>query len=309
MREIIHTSAPGSLMICGEHAVVYGAAAIVYAVSERAHIYLKPLSEKKLVIHSALGHYESALDVLKAHPNLRFVIEAVRQNSPNVGIELTIESEINPTLGFASSAAVTVATIKALLTLNNQSHNTLALHEVAHRVILAVQKRGSGADVAAAVAGGMIAYRPSLENKILKLPLPPLSLSVRYAGYKTPTAEVLEKIAKAMNIRPQYYQRIYDEMAVVSQSAIDAAIQQDWMTFYAQLNHYQHLMDNLGVCDATQTSHLSQALAGNAVTAKISGSGLGDCIIVFSENLLDEHQRILPSKEGVMIYEEEAIKI
>ena len=42
---MISTSAPGSLMISGEHAVVYGHPAIVCAIDARVHITLTPADD------------------------------------------------------------------------------------------------------------------------------------------------------------------------------------------------------------------------------------------------------------------------
>jgi len=85
------------------------------------------------------------------------------------GIRLTINSQIDPTLGLGSSAAVTAATLAALNFFVHQDVPTGAaglhqrqlgdLHRTGLAVIRELQGRGSGADLAASLCGGMLAYQ------------------------------------------------------------------------------------------------------------------------------------------------------
>lgn len=300
---MITATAPGSLMICGEHSVVYGEQAIVCAIAQRVSVKLIGREDKQVMINSALAQYEAPLNALTEEPKLRFVLEALRRHLPKQGVEITIESEIDPLLGFGSSAAVSVAMIAALSTFNQQALNHIALHRATHDVILAVQKRGSGADIAASIWGGMIQYTPPPALAVQTLPLPDLALSVRYAGYKTPTAEVLAKIATAAQSAPEFYAQLYQQMGQVSICASQAASKRDWSEFYYQLSQYQIFMEKLGVCDAVQAEHIAAALAQSAAT-KISGSGLGDCIIAFAMQPPTAHQAVQIEEKGVQVIKE-----
>lgn len=298
---MINVSAPGSLMVCGEHAVVYGHAAMVCAIAQRITIRLVPRADNRVLIHSALAEYEVELDKLIAHPQLTFVIEVLRQNPLSVGAEIWIDSDIDSTLGFGSSAAVTVALIAAIWTFQQKTIENLMLHQAAHRVILAVQQRGSGTDIAASIFGGLLAYYPYPEVSIVSLPIPPTLLSVRYAGYKTPTREVLASIAEKMAQNPDYYQQLYAQMGQTTAQGISAAQAENWSDFYQRLNGYQVYLQRLGVCDTTQAAHLHE-LAGKASAAKISGSGLGDCIIAFSHDVPPRHYTVNIDRQGLLIH-------
>lgn len=294
-------SAPGSIMVTGEHAVVYGAPAIVCAVAARVRIYLRSRTDRRILIHSALADHATNLDTLADHPKLRFILAALRQAPPVCGLELDIVSDIDPTLGLGSSAAVT-ATLTALLArLRGDAFDLLALHRAAHRTILAVQQRGSGADLAASLAGGMVAYTPATDavpTRISALPLPPTGLSLRYAGYKTPTAEVLAQIAVRAAAEPLRYQDLYARMGENSAATIAAISRGDWAEGYRLLNDYQHLLEELGVCDAVQAAHLAAARP-HAHAVKISGSGLGDCILAFADTPPPQHQAVVIDGDGL----------
>ena len=289
MTQTLTASAPGSIMITGEHAVVYGAPAIVCAIDQRARIHLTPRADRQIHIQSTLGEHRTDLAHLTDHPKLRYIIAALRQTPPAGGLNLTIDSDIDP-------AAITAL----LYRLRGQNPDLLALHRAAYRTILTVQQRGSGADLAASLAGGLIAYQNRPFSRIEPLPAPPTGLSLRYAGYKTPTAEVLARIAAHAAIDPDYYQHLYDRMGAGSARSIAAATRGDWADYYQSLNDYQELLNALGVCDDTQAAHLAAARP-HAHAVKISGRGLGDCILALADQPPAQHQPIAIARDGVRL--------
>ncbi|HPR83745.1 MAG TPA: galactokinase family protein, partial [Pontiellaceae bacterium] len=217
----IKASAPGSLMLLGEHAVLHGRRALVCAINQRITVSLSQCAEKTLRIFSDLGTYEAPLGALTDHPDFRFVLDAVKQYPLTQGVELKIESEFSSDIGFGSSAAVTVATHAVLM--NNPprpslcsghpshggdllksppsegcpqggagSFDSIFLNELFKRALATihrVQGRGSGSDVAASVFGGVVAYRAEpLEIVPLRQSFP---LTAVYSGAKMKTADVI----------------------------------------------------------------------------------------------------------------------
>ncbi|MEM6897678.1 MAG: hypothetical protein AAF576_09855, partial [Pseudomonadota bacterium] len=62
--------------------------------------------------------------------------------------------------------------------------------------------------------------------------------------------------------------------------AIRAAQVQDWAMMAEALNDYQAFLAELGVSDPRLDALVTEGRAG-AMAAKISGSGLGDCVLAF----------------------------
>ncbi|MBL3571560.1 hypothetical protein BV509_17220 [Rhodovulum sulfidophilum] len=284
-------SAPGSIMITGEHAVVYGHAAIVAAVEQRITIEVTPLAERQLQILSDIAPPATVpLDPIVVEGPYRFVLAAAARFAGRLpgGARLEIASEIDPTLGLGSSAAVTVAALGAFARLSGAP--TEGLHTDALAVVRRIQGRGSGADLAASLKGGMNAYRlgagmltgappEAARAQIDRLPMPP-ALSLRHAGYKTPTAEVLARVAAAMEGREAEFAALYDRMGDCAAATIAAATRRDWTGFGAALTVYQGLMAELGVCDDTMGRIVAEAkVTPGLMGAKITGSGLGDCVL------------------------------
>ncbi|MEM0899691.1 MAG: mevalonate kinase [Pseudomonadota bacterium] len=281
---MIRASAPGSMMICGEHAVVYGHRAIVAAINQRVHVELQLRADDKVIITSEIADpLHTSLDALNTDGPYRFVTASLRsfRSSLANGVDINITSEIDPTLGFGSSAAVTIAVLGALIELTGCDDSDL--HAKAHDIILDIQGRGSGADLAASLAGGVIAYRarPNLEMTPVSWSEP---LSVKYAGYKTPTSEVLRLIAERASGREAEYYALYAEMGSVTDSALGALMAGDREKLGAALTEYQTLMVKLGVSDDTLDGIISSARKNSdALAVKISGSGLGDCVLAVGE--------------------------
>lgn len=270
-------------MLLGEHAVLHGRRALVCAINKRITVSVSRCPGKAVRIFSALGNYESPLGVLDDHPDFRFVIDAVRQYPLEQGIELKIESEFSSDIGFGSSAAVTVATHAVLMQMARRAvpavcgrlgKASLPLEDIfkcSLATIHRVQGRGSGADVAASVFGGVVAYRADpLEINPLKISFP---LTAVYSGSKMKTAKVIALVKMARAADPGRFEQIFDEMDVSVGNVIS-----DSSMIGNMLIRNQLLMEELGLCNAA-LADIIQVFKNERVPAKISGSGLGDCAI------------------------------
>ncbi|SFG06221.1 mevalonate kinase [Neptunomonas qingdaonensis] len=277
---VIKVTAPGSIMLMGEHAVLFGHRAIACAVDKRMQVSLMPRADRVVVIRSALADYHSTLDDLEMDSRLNFVIFAIRQvaaDLPN-GFEVDIHSEFSHTVGLGSSAAVTAALVKALSIYQKEKLPRRMLFERALAVIHGVQGRGSGTDLAASVYGGLIGYTVKPQQVSALNGLPPISLF--YAGYKTKTADVLARVAEHTKAFPELYSSLYQLMHDTTIKAEDAIQKQNWPELGSLMNVYQGLMDALGVNDAVLSDIVYSLRRSDAILgAKISGSGLGDCVI------------------------------
>lgn len=297
----LQSRAPANTMLMGEHAVVYGQPALVAALDQWLTIDWTPLNSPDLIILSELANHHTRLAAITPHPKLGFVCDALnyflpalRQHTPaNQGWQLNISSDIGSNFGLGSSAAVLAACLVGLNQLSQQSHSLLELWQIGRQIIRQRQGRGSAADLAASLFGGVVYLQPETDSEAASspariTPLNPasyqgLSLGLVYAGYKTPTADVLAWVADHWQDRPTERDALYHRMGAITQHAYQALEQQAWLPFYAAVTDYQDCMAELGVSDATLEQLLSLADAAQLGAAKVSGSGLGDCIIVFSD--------------------------
>jgi mevalonate kinase len=281
----INVSAPGSIMVMGEHAVLFGHRAIACAVNRYMHVQLLRRTDREVHIRSALGNASGTLDALPRNENLGFVLATIGLFADRLpcGFELDIRSEFSHTVGLGSSAAVTAALVAALLACCGESTTPDRVFDRALAVIHQVQGRGSGTDLAASVYGGLIGYTVS-PRRIDPLPgLPDISLY--YAGYKTRTPDVLARVAEAAIGLESQHQGLYALMHSSTQAAEAAIRAGDWPQLGKLMNIYQGLMDALGVNDQTLAQMIYRLRSNPGVLGcKISGSGLGDCVLALGSD-------------------------
>ncbi len=277
----VKASAPGSLMLMGEHAVLRGQPALVCAINKRLKIKLVPRADNVLRLHSVLGAHETTLDELAPNESFRFVLGAIRAAKGGIaqGFDLDVKSEMSHQMGLGSSAAVTVATLAALAGAQGQPLDPRGLLEVGAKTVRKVQGGvGSGADVAASVYGGGLRYFAQTQEAVKLSTAPPLT--VLYSGSKTPTPEVIAIVEENRRKQPALYDELDDLIGKTVQQAFEAAARGDWTAMGELMNINQGLMDALGVNNA-RLAELVFALRADPKIhgSKISGSGLGDCVV------------------------------
>ncbi len=276
----ITVSVPGSLMLLGEHAVLHGHKALVGAINRRITAKLFAMPERTVSIHSALGEYQSPLDDLQDHPSFRFVLQAIRQHLETLpaGFKLEIESDFSADIGFGSSAAVTIATHAAILkAIRGELPQPQAIFNHSLQTVQTVQGRGSGADLAASLFGGIVGYSILPEFHPVEITLP---LTAVYCGYKTPTPEVILTVEQNRVQQPEIFERIFSEIDTSVDEAIQKLMDHDLPAFGKILSRNQRYMEAMGV-NTPELAEIVNALENDPEIfgAKISGSGLGDCAI------------------------------
>ncbi len=279
-RESFKASAPGSLMLLGEHAVLYGRQALVCAVNRRIYVTLIPRKDTNVRVVSSLGEIRTSLKKIKMPAPFRFVQAALNrfQNDFESGFDLKIESDFSHEVGLGSSAAVTVATYAALMAWLERRIPLQILFQTGVNITRKVQGLGSGADVAASVFGGIVAYRMDPVS-ILKLERT-CPITVIYSGHKTPTVTVVRRVQQRRRSQPLLFDSVFDLMHLSAGQAIQAIRARNWKKFGQILDINQGLMDAIGA-NEPKLAEIVFALRNDPgiLGAKISGSGLGDCAI------------------------------
>lgn len=272
-------SAPGSLMLLGEYAVLHDKTAIVCAIDKRIEVTLSPRKDEHININSSLGHYCTSINAVVTEKPFEFVLNALKAKKLPSGCDITIHAEFSSDIGLGSSAAVSVALVTVLNQWLGQTHLTKEqLWQDVKAVILKTQGKGSGADIAASIYGGVIAFR---HNPLFVTPLKQLPpICAVYSGKKTTTMKAIEIVKERHGKNPQQFEELFDAVDYLSHQAVDAINHKDWESLGHLFNEAQTFMDQLGVNNAI-LKDIIQTLRQqpHVLGAKISGSGLGDCAI------------------------------
>lgn len=274
-------SAPGSLMLLGEYGVLYGKQAVVCAVDKRITVTLAPRMDDRIEIHSKLlGHYSTDIKQLKIEKPFHFVLGALKQNQSRLrnGCDIEIESDFTDQVGLGSSSAVTVAMLAALFTWLSVKTTALDLIRHGRSVVRAIQGVGSGADVAASVYGGIVGYQAQPLNAEKFTSIHPLTAV--YSGYKTPTIEAIKKVQQQFTGHASLLRSLTNSIGQCALDGMQFIRKEEWSKVGEVMNVQQGLMESLGVSNALLYGMVEELRKQPGMLgAKISGSGLGDCVI------------------------------
>jgi len=288
-RQQVTASAPGKLMLLGEHAVVYGRPCLVTAVG-RWQATVAPAADDLLHVTAPdVGLLDCALPLTApvgemptgAHFIAAAVQEFRRKYGGSDGLAVTTSSNFSSRYGLGSSAAVTVAVLQALAAWHSVPLTRAELFGLGRRAVLAVQGVGSGFDVAAAVYGGTLYFAaggPTIEPLVVG----DLPLVVGYSGVKADTTTLVRGVAARRAAAPQEIDRLFDESAVLVEAGRRALQVGDFATLGSLFNQAQELLVRLGVSTPRLEALIAAAREAGAWGAKLSGAGGGDCLIALT---------------------------
>ena len=295
MVSTIRTSAPGKLMLLGEHAVLHGCHCLVCAIDRRITVTWTPRRDAMVTITADLGRYEGCLPELPDDERFRFVLAALRGHSDILpsGCDLVIDSDFPNVSGLGSSAAVTVAAVAAAFVWSDFPWSADILHAASLAVIREVQGAGAGADAAASTFGGLLEYcaDPISQRQIKDIP----PIEVLYSGRKAHTAEVVAELESRRREDPHQIDAIFHAMNKDCGLAVNAGAAGDWQKFGEIINRNHEFMTDLGLSDTILDSLVHDLQADPGISgAKLSGAGKGDCIVGIGhiENAEFAHERL-----------------
>jgi len=267
----IKASAPGKLMLFGEHAVVYGYPCIVTTVSSRIYVEVEKSNEFKV----------DAPQV----KDLKFVLKTVRLFCEKYKVDNKIliktKSDFSSKLGFGSSSAVTVATIKALSLFYKIEISKKEVFDMGYKVIREIQKIGSGFDIASAIYGKTI-YYVSGGQIIETLSVKDLSLVIGYSGIKADTASIVKNLEFRIHNSESEYKKIFSKIGKIVEEAKISLVNSDWKRTGELMNQNHKLLQELGVSTEKLDNMCFSAVSAGAYGAKLSGAGGGDCMIALT---------------------------
>lgn len=275
----IKTSAPGKLMLFGEHAVVYDRPCIVTGVSSRIHVDIDQTPGRFLIDAPQVK-------------DVRFVEETVRafkdKYKTGNGLSIKTQSDFSCQYGFGSSSAVTVATIFALSRLYQLNLSQKDIFDLGYQVALEVQGVGSGFDIAAATYGGTL-YFITGGKVIQPLRINQLPLVVGYSGVKADTPQIVKSLKLKFKSDKTKYFKIFDQITKTVEEAKKELENKNWKKVGELMNKNQKLLQELGVSTEKLDKMCEAALDAGAYGAKLSGAGGGDCMIT----IVPEDKRLI----------------
>lgn len=303
-------SAPGKLMLFGEHSVVYGHPCIVTAVDQRLFVSVRKNGVDVFHMEApdlGLSAYSKTMSDLgrKELPKaVRFVemlykrfLEKYPQKE---GVVVTTSSDFSSSFGFGSSSAVTVAFAKALTTLYGLELGEKDLFDLCYQAVLDVQGVGSGFDLAAAIWGGTLYYVPPAEV-VEKIEIEELPLLVGYTGVKADTPTLVRMVAKKRENNKELVDQVFEDISLLVEQARAAMEKHKWGEVGGLMNKNQELLESLGVSSLELDELVGGSREGGALGAKLSGAGGGDCMIATLNGVVESVEALICERGGEVV--------
>ncbi|MDP7443550.1 MAG: mevalonate kinase [Candidatus Bathyarchaeota archaeon] len=306
----VEATAPGKVILFGEHSVVYNGPAIVIAIDRRAKITAKERDDNKIKFDCLDLGFEGYFEGNKYHPivgakwrgkRLQAMLVSARTTmehlDKNSGLDLTVRSEIPIAAGLGSSAAICVSIVAATGALLKGNLSPQEICDIAYEGEKIVHGTPSGVDNNISTFGGILRFEKGIGidridfNGVLPLVI----------GNSRRNRSTRKLIAHVMALRernPELIDGLIDSMGEVSRRGLDAIKARDYPKIGDLMNINHGLLSSMGVSIAKLELLIHASRRAGAYGAKLTGAGGGGCMIAItsSEKLQDVSQAIFLRK-------------
>ena len=311
-------SAPGKIILFGEHFVVHGTKAILAAIDKRVTVTTTFTDNKTIKVNSELGTIE--VPISSSHEEVKsefrpfvYLANRIINSDQNVGgLEITIDSDIPIGVGLGSSSACCVAAIASILGLFKDKEwyaasNKRVSYEEIIKMSIEAEKTifpdTSGADCTVCTYGGMIVYDKINGIKRIDTTFDPDFMIVN-SMIPHSTKRSVEKVSKFK----EKNEGRFSELCALETKLIDEVknalknkdLAEGWQrcsaTLGLKMSENQKYLEEIQVSNDTLDGIISIARGDEnpygswTDGAKITGAGDGGCVIVLvDKNIMKQN--------------------
>ena len=279
-------SAPGKIILFGEHFVVHGVKAILCAINKRVIVISKKNETQNIFIKSSLG--ENTIPISESLDNIESTFKPfffiakkiINENNFSNGIDIEIQSEIPIGAGLGSSSACCVAAVLSISNLFSKLDKNQIL-ELAIEAEKTIFPNTSGADCTVSVFGGIIDYQKDNGYKIIETNHE-FDFIVVNSKKSHSTNIVVNRVNEFKNENKKIFDDLCGEESKLIEKAIDSLQKFDLETIGKCMAQNQIFLEQLGVSNDLLLS-IVKLVEKETFGAKITGAGDGGCIIALTE--------------------------
>ncbi len=283
-------SAPGKTILFGEHAAVYGHAALVTALDHRMTVTARtPASREhgtlRLEIPSmgiartvALRHAPGAVKEPGDLAILAVAIGTADLGRHPTGLHVRIDSTIPSGSGFGSSAALAVAVVAACRRACDDDVALDTIARLASSIETRQHGRASGVDVQAVLRGGVLWCRRrddgTLEREELSAAGARLD-AFRFFHSGTPretTGEMVDTVQRLLDREPARVREAFATIEAATRDGRDALLRGDAAALVSIVRRAEAALETIGVVP-DGVREVIRTIESQGGAAKISGAG------------------------------------
>lgn len=292
-------SAPGKVILFGEHFVVYGIKSILCSINKRVTVTAEKTNERKISINSEIGKLvlepnESISEINSPlKPFYYLANKAIKDQ--NIGLKIQIESEIPLGAGLGSSSACCVAGAAAIFKLFGEISKEKIL-EIAIEAEKTIYQNTSGADCTVSTYGGLMEYDKN--NGFRKLEDEPnFQLVIANSNIEHSTETMVSRVKEFENKNKEKFHELSNLESNLVNEVLKLIKENKIKEIGGKINQNQKFLEEIGISNE-QLEAMIKIGQKASYGAKITGSGGGGCIFALTnESNLDETIKEFVNKE------------
>ncbi len=291
-------SAPGKIILLGEHAVVYGRPALAVPVTQvHVDVDVSDSARRGVWIHAPSVDLHEELNALPSDHAVASVIHNLffltrNLHSPSgrgaggegefPDLEINITSSIPVAAGLGSGAAVTVALTRALSAHLNYGMHDEQVNAFAYEIEKLHHGTPSGIDNTVITYARPVYFVRNQPIETLKV-IEPFTIIIGDTGVGAPTKQSVSDVRKLWEADKTKWERVFDEVGEVVQAARQKIETGDWRLLGGLMNRNHELLQEMTVSSPELDTLVSAARDAGALGAKLSGGGRGGNMIALVE--------------------------
>ena len=278
------TSGFGKVILLGEHAVVYGHAALAGAVSLRVAARVEPAERSTLEVPAwnlrtevgAGGQPAAALAAL---------VEANCDDGE--AWRVTVSATLPSRAGLGSSAALCVAVTRALACAHRNAIDAADVEARASHGERCFHETPSGVDVAVATRGGLGLFRT--QGGLAPIDAQPISIVVGLTGEPRSTSDLVARVAAARERDRSGTDANLTRLGELAETGARACRTDERDAVLGEFfQEAQTILSALGVSSSGINEMVNTAQSAGALGAKLTGAGGGGAVIAIGPGREDD---------------------
>lgn len=279
--------APGKVILCGEHAVVYGRPAIAVPVMQVRACATVEVADKGtgLLIHAADLQLQHRVGdpISAAHP--AYPLQATVQHTLQLlriehlpDLILTISSTVPIARGMGSGAAVATAVVRALAQHMGKPLSPQEVSELVYQTEVIHHGTPSGIDNTVIAFEQPVYFVKGKPIEVLHVKRS-FWLVIGDTGIRGTTKEIVADVRRAWQAEPARYEALFDQIGAIAMEARQAIESGEIEALGKLMDKNQELLREIGVSSPELERLIHAARIAGALGAKLCGAGRGGNMI------------------------------
>ena len=276
------SSAPGKIILFGEHAVVYGRPALAVPVTQ-VHADVEVLDSVRagIWIHAPDVNLHIGLDALPSNNPVAAVIHnffSLSRVSPFPNLEIRISSSIPVASGLGSGTAVTVALVRALSSHLDKHMTDKEVSTFTYEIEKLYHGTPSGIDNTVISYAKPVYFVKGRALERFRMGRP-FTIVIGDTGIRALTKESVGDVRKLWKADKEKWEAMFDQIAEISFAARHV-IEEGWTDMIGELMNENHsVLQEMTVSSPELDRLVEAARRAGALGAKMSGGGRGGNMI------------------------------